>query len=91
MPPTIGARLCAMYQGARRTGTVLTVNDRRQYFRMRFDDFPLAEFDCTFSYNSSDWSYINTPLKSKNENAALQIIAKKFKTLIQVYVLYSDH
>ncbi|CAF4555661.1 unnamed protein product [Rotaria sp. Silwood1] len=93
-PPTIGARLWAMYQGARRTGTVLSVNDKRGIFKMRFDEFPTAEFDYSFSYKSSAWSYIGTPPPSTdptitsvetivNELEPLSIIAKKLKALIK--------
>ena len=60
-PPTIGARVWAMYQGARRPGKVLTVNDKRGIFKMRFDEFPTSEFDYSFSYKSPAWSYINPP------------------------------
>ncbi|CAF5192277.1 unnamed protein product, partial [Rotaria magnacalcarata] len=59
-PPTIGARLLAMYQGVRRSGIVLSVNDKCGTFKMRFDEFPTAEFDYSFSYKSSTWSYIGT-------------------------------
>ncbi|CAF3414672.1 unnamed protein product [Rotaria sp. Silwood1] len=50
-----------VYQGARRTGTVLSVNDKRGIFKMRFDEFPTTEFDYSFSYKSSAWSYIGAP------------------------------
>lgn len=96
-PPTIGARVWAMYQGARRPGKVLNVNDKRGIFKMRFDDFPTAEFDYSFEYNSPAWSYIGAPppppttdlmitsiKTTENENEPLSIIAKKFKTLIKV-------
>ncbi|UJR21385.1 hypothetical protein I4U23_024476 [Adineta vaga] len=90
-PPTIGARVCAMYQGARRSGQVLNVNDKRAMFKMRFDEFPTAEFDYSFSYKSSAWSYIGTPPQSftqsaeviTNENEPLSTIVKKFKALIK--------
>ena len=81
-----------MYQGARRSGTVLTVNDKRGLFRMRFDDFPTAEFDYTFTYKSSDWSYNNpssAPSTQPTENnEALSNIAQKFKALIKVRFIY---
>ena len=95
-PPTIGARIWAMYQGARRPGKVLSVNDKRGCFKMRFDDFPTAEFDYSFSYKSSAWSYIGAPPPSTdlpisssiqvnpNTNEPLASIAKKFKALIKV-------
>jgi hypothetical protein len=86
-----------MYQGARRPGKVLTVNDKRGIFKMRFDEFPSAEFDYSFSYKSPAWSYIGAPPPStdptitsiettENENEPLSIIAKKFKTLIKVKI-----
>jgi len=99
-PPTIGARVWAMYQGARRAGKVLSVNDKRGIFKMRFDDFPTAEFDYSFEYNSPVWSYIEAPpptstdmmitsvKTSDNENEPLFTIAKKFKTLIKVKFLF---
>ena len=91
-PPTIGARVMAMYQGARRPGQVISVNDKRSIFKMRFDDFPTAEFDYSFSYKSPAWSYISTPPPISsitiNTNAtdteSLPIIARKFKALIKV-------
>jgi hypothetical protein len=80
-----------MYQGARRPGKVLSVNDKRGIFKMRFDEFPTAEFDYSFSYKSSAWSYIGTPppltdsiITNENENEPLCTIAKKFKALIKV-------
>lgn len=93
-PPTIGARVMAMYQGARRPGTVLTVNDKRGLFKMRFDEFPTAEFDYSFNYKSSAWSYIPTTPSSSTtietttnvttEEEPLFTIARKFKALIKV-------
>jgi hypothetical protein len=94
-PPTIGARVWAMYQGARRSGKVLSVNDKRSIFKIRFDDFPTAEFDYSFSYKSPDWSYINPPSSSSsssitttettnNDNEPLFSISRKFKALIKV-------
>ncbi|CAF3893457.1 unnamed protein product [Adineta steineri] len=94
-PPTIGARVSAMYQGARRPGQVINVNDKRGIFKMRFDEFPSPEFDYSFSYKSSAWSYVGTPPPSTtttkssidetnvNENEPLFNIAKKFKALIK--------
>ncbi|CAF0876334.1 unnamed protein product [Adineta ricciae] len=88
-PPTIGARVWAMYQGARRPGQVLSVNDKREMFKMRFDEFPTAEFDYSFSYKSSAWSYIGAPPSqpsieiAANDNEPLCTIAKKFKALIK--------
>ena len=82
-----------MYQGARRPGKVLSVNDKRGVFKMRFDEFPTAEFDYSFSYKSPAWSYIGAPPPSTdpmikanetNENEPLSAIANKFKTLIKV-------
>ena len=80
-----------MYQGARRLGQVLSVNDKRGLFKMRFDEFPSAEFDCSFSYKSSAWSYITTPIPpstlaetSDASSEPLCSIARKFKTLIKV-------
>ena len=91
LPPTIGARVIAMYQGARRPGKVITVNDKRGVFKMRFDEFPTPEFDYTFSFKSLSWSYINSPTKSPtvtetttNEPEPLSTIAKKFKALLKV-------
>ncbi|CAF3296799.1 unnamed protein product [Rotaria socialis] len=92
-PPTIGAHLLAMYQGARRSGIVLSVNDKCGTFKMRFDEFPTAEFDYSFSYKSSAWSYIGTAPPSidptitsvetiPNEEEPLCSIAQKFKSLI---------
>ncbi len=89
--PTIGARVWAMYQGARRSGRVLTVNDKRGVFKIRFDDFPSAEFDYSFSYKSPAWSYTNPSSSSsttKENNEALSNIAKKFKALIKVRFVY---
>lgn len=63
-----------MYQGARRPGKVLTVNDKRGIFKMRFDEFPTAEFDYSFSYKSPAWSYINptsTPTPSASFSSSL--------------------
>ncbi|CAF0901117.1 unnamed protein product [Adineta ricciae] len=91
-PPTIGARVMAMYQGARRPGTVITVNDKRGLFKMRFDEFPTAEFDYSFNYKSSAWSYIPTTPSSSiteittnttTEDEPLFTIARKFKALIK--------
>ncbi|CAF5190192.1 unnamed protein product, partial [Rotaria magnacalcarata] len=93
-PPTIGARLLAMYQGVRRSGIVLSVNDKCGTFKMRFDEFPTAEFDYSFSYKSSTWSYIGTappPIDPTitsvetipNEEEPLRSIAQKFKSLIK--------
>lgn len=93
--PTIGARVWAMYQGARRPGKVLSVNDKRGVFKIRFDEFPTAEFDYSFSYKSPAWSYIDTPPSptdqtvstmgsDETENELLVNIAKKFKALIKV-------
>ena len=90
LPPTIGARVSTMYQGARRSGTVLSVNDKRSIFKVRFDEFPTAEFDYTLSYKSSDWSYIIRPLSSSSSNSlvtnneSLSTIVRKFKALIKV-------
>jgi hypothetical protein len=93
-PPTIGARVWAMYQGARRPGKVLSVNDKRGIFKMRFDEFPTAEFDYSFSYKSPAWSYISAPPStttttttaetSNNDNEPLFSIARKFKALVKV-------
>ncbi len=97
-PPTIGARVWAMYQGARRPGKVLSVNDKRGIFKMRFDEFPTAEFDYSFSYKSPAWSYISTPTQptasstttttttetSNSDNEPLFSIARKFKALVKV-------
>ncbi len=88
-PPTIGARIWAMYQGARRPGKVLSVNDKRGIFKMRFDEFPTAEFDYSFSYKSPAWSYIGAPPPSVESNDALPNIAKKFKALIKVICVKS--
>jgi hypothetical protein len=88
-----------MYQGARRPGKVLSVNDKRGIFKMRFDEFPTAEFDYAFTYKSPDWSYIGAPPSStdltitsaettENENEPLFTIAKKFKALIKVKLLF---
>jgi hypothetical protein len=90
-----------MYQGARRPGKVLTVNDKRGIFKMRFDDFPTAQFDYSFSYKSPAWSYIGTPPPSTdlkitsvettaNENEPLFTIAKKFTTLIKVNFVFVE-
>lgn len=79
-----------MYQGARRPGQVLSVNDKRGMFKMRFYEFPTAEFDYSFSYKSSAWSYIGAPPPQPsiglavNDNEPLCTIAKKLKALIQV-------
>jgi hypothetical protein len=84
-----------MYQGARRPGKVLSVNDKRGVFKMRFDEFPTAEFDYSFSYKSPAWSYIGAPPPSTdptitaNENEPLSMIATKFKTLIKVNISFS--
>ena len=84
-----------MYQGARRSGKVLSVNDKRGVFKMRFDEFPRAEFDYSFSYKSPAWSYISTPPSSTDSTTpavetseALPNIAKKFKALIKVRSLF---
>jgi hypothetical protein len=88
-----------MYQGARRPGKVLSVNDKRGIFKMRFDEFPTAEFDYSFSYKSPAWSYIGVPPPStdltitsfqtiENENEPLFTISKKFKALIKVKFLF---
>lgn len=93
--PTIGARVWAMYQGARRPGKVLSVNDKRGLFKIRFDEFPTAEFDYSFSYKSPAWAYLDAPSSptdqtgstvetNENENELLSNIAKKFKALIKV-------
>ena len=75
-----------MYQGARRPGKVLSVNDKRGVFKMRFDEFPTAEFDYSFSYKSSAWSYINpsTTETTNSNDEPLFTISKKFKALIKV-------
>lgn len=79
-----------MYQGARRSGTVITVNDKRGIFKMRFDDFPTSEFDYSFSYKSPAWSYITPPAPplaietTNNNEEPLFTISKKFKALIKV-------
>lgn len=80
-----------MYQGARRSGKVLSVNDKRGIFKMRFDDFPTAEFDYSFSYKSPAWSYITPPTvpaaaaETTNKNdEPLLTISRKFKALIKV-------
>lgn len=89
-----------MYQGARRPGKVLSVNDKRGIFKMRFDEFPTAEFDYSFSYKSPDWSYTNPSAKTptisapttttttaettNNDNEPLFTISRKFKALIKV-------
>lgn len=94
--PTIGARITAMYQGARRPGTVLTVNDKRGIFKMRFDEFPTAEFDYSFSYKSPAWSYLTTVPSSSTttetanttEDEPLFTIARKFKALIKVHIFF---
>ena len=97
--PTIGARVWAMYQGARRPGKILSVNDKRGIFKIRFDEFPTAEFDYSFSYKSPAWSYIDAPPSpadqtvstmgtDENENELLSNIAKKFKALIKVKTLW---
>lgn len=93
LPPSVGARVWAMYQGARRTGKVLTANDKRGLLKIRFDDFPLSEFDAIFTYRSSDWSYLDPQPPStlvvktvKDDHEPLQTIAKKFKALIKVIV-----
>jgi hypothetical protein len=88
-----------MYQGARRNGQVISVNDKRGIFKMRFDEFPSAEFDYSFSYKSPAWSYIGPPPPSTdltitsvetaiNENEPLFSIGRKFKTLIKVKICY---
>ncbi|CAF1996589.1 unnamed protein product [Rotaria magnacalcarata] len=59
--PTIGARVSTMYQGAFRAATVLSVNDKRSIFKVRFDEFPSPEFDYSFSYKSTAWTYLTTP------------------------------
>lgn len=59
-----------MYQGARRPGKVLSVNDKRGIFKMRFDEFPTAEFDYSFSYKSPAWSYINPPTPAPTPSAS---------------------
>ncbi|CAF1152078.1 unnamed protein product [Rotaria sordida] len=93
-PPTIGARVSAMYQGARRSGKVLSVNDKRGIFKMRFDEFPTSEFDYSFSYKSSAWSYIDSSSSSTDptitsietivsEPEPLFTITKKFQALIK--------
>ncbi|CAF2898980.1 unnamed protein product [Rotaria sp. Silwood2] len=90
-PPTIGARVMAMYQGAQRTGKVLSVNDKRGIFKMRFDEFPTAEFDYSFSYKSPAWSYVvippapssTTTETPKNDSEPLFSIVRKFKALIK--------
>ncbi len=94
--PTVGARVRAMYQGACRPGKILSVNDKRALFKMRFDEFPTAEFDYSFSYKSPAWSYITTPppLSSSsattttetNDNEPIFSIARKFKALIKVKI-----
>ena len=84
-----------MYQGARRPGKVLSVNDKRSIFKIRFDEFPTAEFDYSFSYKSPAWSYIGTPPPSSSSSSSivetaentgepLFSIARKFKALIKV-------
>lgn len=94
-PPTIGARLWAMYQGARRSGVVINVNDKSGTFKIRFDEFPTAEFDYWFTYRSSAWSYIGSPPPSTestvtsaetttSDEETICAIAKKFKALIKV-------
>lgn len=99
-PPTIGARVSAMYQGAYRAGTVLTVNDRRGIFKVRFDEFPTPEFDYSFSYKSTAWSYLTTtpatPSSSssttaestKGDSEPLFSIVRKFKALIKVKIFF---
>ena len=78
-----------MYQGARRLGKVLSVNDKREIFKIRFDDFPTAEFDYEFDYKSPLWSYVGVPPPvSSSSNKTLSTIANKFKTLIKVNDLY---
>jgi hypothetical protein len=91
-----------MYQGARRPGKVLSVNDKRGIFKMRFDEFPTAEFDYSFSYKSPDWSYINPPKPpssttttttttteaTNSDNEPLFTISRKFKALIKVKNLF---
>jgi hypothetical protein len=81
-----------MYQGAQRPGKVLSVNDKRGIFKIRFDEFPTAEFDYSLSYKSPAWSYMGTPPSSSTDpmipsvetNETLPNIAKKFKALIKV-------
>lgn len=81
-----------MYQGEQRSGKVLSVNDKRGIFKMRFDDFPTAEFDYSFSYKSPAWSYITPPPPtiptstetSNKDGEPLLTISKKFKALIKV-------
>ena len=75
-------------------GKVLSVNDKRGIFKMRFDEFPRAECDYSFSYKSSAWSYIGIPslstdltITTKNDNEPLFTIAKKFIALIKVKFL----
>jgi hypothetical protein len=85
-----------MYQGARRPGKVLTVNDKRNIFKMRFDEFPTAEFDYSFTYKSPAWSYINPPQPSQStttttettNNEPLFSISRKFKALIKVKIFF---
>ncbi len=85
-----------MYQGARRPGKVLTVNDKRNIFKMRFDEFPTAEFDYSFTYKSPAWSYINPPQPpqstttetTNNDNEPLFSISRKFKALIKVKICF---
>jgi hypothetical protein len=81
-----------MYQGALRPGKILSVNDKRGLFKMRFDEFPTAEFDYSFSYKSPAWSYITTPPPlsattttetTNNDNEPIFSIARKFKALIK--------
>ncbi|CAF4482516.1 unnamed protein product, partial [Rotaria magnacalcarata] len=94
--PTIGARVSTMYQGAFRAATVLSVNDKRSIFKVRFDEFPSPEFDYSFSYKSTAWTYLTTPpLASsssssvitteamKNDSEPLFSIVRKFKSLIK--------
>jgi hypothetical protein len=82
-----------MYQGVRRTGKVLSVNDKRGIFKMRFDEFPTAQFDCSFSYKSAAWSYVDSSPPSSvtsitkpnnNDDEPLSTISRKFKSLIKV-------
>jgi hypothetical protein len=84
-----------MYQGALRPGKILSVNDKRGLFKMRFDEFPTAEFDYSFSYKSPAWSYITTPPPlsattttetTNNDNEPIFSIARKFKALIKVKI-----
>jgi hypothetical protein len=65
------------------------VNDKRAMFKVRFDDFPTAQFDYSFNYKSSAWSYIAASPKiddnqCTNTNEPLATISRKFKSLIKV-------